>query len=119
AGLSDDAVAGLREQAREPFAEQEVVVGDDDGTAYALGLLRGHAPSMRDLGENRLIRGRRSTSDLERQREWAALRDERRDLVPVDDVRDRFRDDGREAELPKLLRSPGVDPDLFALLVNP
>src|SRR5262249_58174384 len=34
AGLSDDAVTGLREQAGDAFAEQEVVVGDDNGPLY-------------------------------------------------------------------------------------
>ena len=38
--LSDDLEAGALEQAREPFAEKDVVVGDDD--AAAAGRLRCH-----------------------------------------------------------------------------
>ena len=45
-GLADHAVAGLCEKARNPLAEKEVVVGDDDGPGCGLGLLLGHAPSM-------------------------------------------------------------------------
>ena len=45
-GLSDHAVAGLCEKTRDPLAEKEVVVGDDDGPGCGLGLLLGHAPSM-------------------------------------------------------------------------
>jgi hypothetical protein len=40
AGLADDLEVGALEQADEPFAEQDVVVGDDD--AAAAGRLRCH-----------------------------------------------------------------------------
>jgi hypothetical protein len=51
AGLPDDGVAGLREHAGDPFAEQDVVVGHDDPPFACLQRLPLHAWRMRDLGE--------------------------------------------------------------------
>src|SRR5262249_62427786 len=60
----------------------------------------------------------RSAGDPERQLGWAAVVNETRALVPVDDVRDCSRDHDRDAELAELLDPPGVHANLFALGVD-
>jgi hypothetical protein len=49
-GLTDDAVAGLREQTGEPFPEQEIVVSDDDRAPDPGDGLFVHGSSMRKFG---------------------------------------------------------------------
>src|SRR5207253_2326436 len=56
ASLSDDAVAGLREQAGDSFTEQEVVVSDDDGPPDRIHRLLVHPSSMRNLSAATHIR---------------------------------------------------------------
>jgi hypothetical protein len=50
AGLTDDAVPRLREQASEPFPEQEIVVSDDDGPRDPRDGVFVHGRSMRGFG---------------------------------------------------------------------
>jgi len=57
----------------------------------------------------------RSASNLEGQLERAALLDEAREFMPVDQTRNRVRDHGREPQFRELFDPPGIHASLLAL----
>src|SRR5262245_35139720 len=59
-----------------------------------------------------------SAGNLYSQLGRAALIDETRHVVPVDEVRDCVCDHARKPQLPELLDPPGVDTNLLALLLD-
>src|SRR2546421_6036905 len=69
------------------------------------------SPSRR----SRQVWSQRPTSarDLERELRRAAARDERCDLVPVDEAGERLSEDARQAEAAQLLGAPGLDQQLL------
>src|SRR3954469_13202436 len=62
-------------------------------------------------------RGRRrpSAHDVEREAQRAPALDEVRDGVPVDEIGERLRENGRQAKAPKLLCAPGANGHCFPI----